>query len=98
MCTEPERHMVVVGSGHVEHVRIFEHRFIAVRGAVHEKNLITCVHFTTVELVVPRDSAAHVQDGGHPSDELLDRSIGEDLRLRGQQLALRVIESEFADN
>ena len=88
MRAEPEGDVVVVGPTDVVGVGSVEHLLVAVGRAVHQHQLVAGVELLAVQLVVLGDEPGHVQDRGHPADELLDRGPADHRRVGSQALRL----------
>ena len=56
----------------IELLRLDKGRLIAVRGAVHQQDLVTLTDGLAVQHMVLRRRAAHVEDRCHPPNQLLD--------------------------
>ena len=68
MRAESERHMSVVGSGHIEDVRIRERAGITIRRGIEKQKLVPLADLLSVELVVDSRRPTHIQTPERPNE------------------------------
>src|SRR5581483_5747585 len=72
---DPETQVIVRLPADVEHVAVWEDRFVAVRGPVPERHALVLADLAPAELHVAHRGPDEVHDGRHPAHHLLDRGV-----------------------
>src|SRR5215469_3237828 len=93
-----ESEVAVAWPGHVQRVRVGKGARVTVGRPVQQHDLVAGTDLLAVPVMGARRRAAHVQDRGHPADELLDRGRGEQPGALDQDLPLARLEGQLTDH